>query len=184
MSPVDQDLLYLQSSMPYLEDFLIGRDIFVHLDVPQSVHGALIPSRLSLGGVLLARARLASVQPPGFTSLDAHMTTLRSRWRVNWETKAAQELPERVRLWSNALGELLSDQESARRAYPREVRMRVMIQLLADELSTIPQAVQAEVNAMDATLRAVFHPGEFCWDMELVAGFQKEKYWFLYGGLL
>lgn len=183
MSPVDQDLLYLQSSLPYLEDFLIGRDIFVHLEVPQTVHGALIPSRLSLGGVLLARARLAAVQPPTFTNLDAQLTVLRSRWRANWETKAAQELPERVRLWSNALGEMGSDPETARRAYPREVRLRVMIQLLEDELPAVSQSIRAEVDAMDSTLRAVFHPGEFCWDVDMATGFQKGNYWFLFGGL-
>lgn len=185
MSLADQDLIYLQSSLPVLEDFLISGDIFIRLDLPQTAAGEIIPSQLSLGAVLLARARISTAQTTmQVAGIDAKITALRTHWRVNWEAKAARELPERLRLWRNALGELLEEGEVGRHAYSWEVRHRVMAQLLADEISSLPGAVEAEIAALDIQLRGIFCPGEFCWDANLMAEFTPTKYWFLYGKLV
>lgn len=173
-----QDQAFFEAGVRELSAYLLSDELFWPLTGPVSL------PRLTLGGLLLARARLfgwamargedLSLWPPN-VALEA----TRLRWRSAWERKAGREVGARFDLWRNYLQE---DRTSPAASYAGEVRWRVMLHLLLAELSAAPPQAQA-LDELDRFLRRHFLPGAFVWEKELTAAFPVDPYWYLYGGL-
>jgi hypothetical protein len=176
MSSIEKDKTYLEAGISELDDYLLSQELFW----PISARGFSLP-RLTIGGILLAKARLEA-RNERIESLIAQLDAVRSKWQVAWETKAGREFRSRFGLWSNYLADYRHNPENNVDAYPHEVRYRVMLQLLLDELTAPPPENEGLIQ-LDSVLRTSLSPGEFIWDVDLQSGFPREVYWYLYGKL-
>ncbi len=167
MPTSQEDLLYIQTSLPELKNYLLSDLLYYPLDGNHP--------RLTIGGILLSQQRLGDSATA--TNVNQNLSALKSSWRVAWTQKSARELEARLRLWRNYLNDYRKSPEEYSADYPHEVRWRVMIELLSVEVDQIP----AEIAALDQLLRAKFIRGEFIWDENLKSQFSEDKFWFLYG---
>lgn len=176
MSSLEKDKVYLETSIPELEDYLLSDELYW----PISARGYDLP-RLTIGGILLAQTRLEA-RNERIESLVAQLDTVRAKWRVAWETKAGRGVQARMRLWGNYLSDYRQNPDGHADAYPHEVTYRVMLHLLLAELPTLPSE-QKELPQLDSLLRINLIPSDFIWEADLQAGFPREVYWYLYGKL-
>jgi hypothetical protein len=172
MTSAEQDIRFLTEGLPQLQDYLLSNELYWPLSNS-------LP-RLTPGSVLLTLERLDVTRPDEARKFRAELEPMRARWRVAWEKKAAREMVNRLRLWSQYLSDYQNDPVSAG-SYPTEVRGRTILQLLLPEVPEAPEkAVLAELDAM-LKARLVF--GEFAWEADLQEVFPMTDFWFLYGKL-
>ena len=169
MPSQEQNLRYFESALQELKDYLLSDVLFYPLTAP-------LP-RLTIGGLLLAQKEL-EVGNLG-THLYPKLAPIKSKWRAAWTKKSARELDARLRLWHNYLNDYRAKPEEYAADYKNEVRLRVMLELLVDEVGETP----AELIALDELLRIKIISGEFLWDGNLQSQFPEDKFWFLYGKL-
>jgi hypothetical protein len=190
MTSTEYDLRYLRAGVDVLDEYLLSNEIYWPVGVTPPAGEPAYP-QLTLGGLLLAKARLEALagttalsneQQVGLAKLEERMETSRTRWRVAWEGKAAKEFGARLNLWRNFLEEYREKSDHNAGSYPYEVSRRVQLHLLGLEGPLTPAQVEL-LTGLDRLLEAVFLPGEFAWDPALARGFPKETYWYLYGKL-
>lgn len=181
---LQQDWNVLREGSEDLERFVLGQDLYWPLN--RRLGGAHTITQFSLGTLALSSARLAAVEWPAeqqaeLDTLLAGVQSVRKQWQVNWARKAGHEYSARLRLWQDALVEMLSDKRGGSGGYAFEVRWRAMLHLLEHDSGAQPQAVEMEALAMlDSRLRAVTHPGAFLWEPEVERGFPASTFWYLY----
>ncbi len=170
MPNLDQDQRFLASGIPVLSDYLLSKELLYPLD------GDL--PRLTIGNLLLAQLRL---QATGHNQSSTQIEEVHKKWRRAWEQKAAREIHMRFELWRDFLGEYKSSHEGHVDRYPVEVRHRVILQILSDEVVKAPELDL--LPDMDIQLRGSLRNSEFIWEKEVASGFEKTAYWYLYGNL-
>ncbi len=173
MYTAKQDLRYLSLALPELKEYLLSGELFWPLtgDV----------QRLTLGGLLFALARLGAVQLEQAQMFRRQMEAVKEEWRVTWEKKAAREVQNRLRLWSEFLRDYRNASEQNADWYASEVRWRVILNLLLKELPN--PGGNPTLEGLDELLKASFLPGDFAWDASLRSAFPADEFWFLYGEL-
>jgi hypothetical protein len=177
-SPVQKDRVFFETGVQELVDYLLSDELYWTI----TNRNVSLP-RLTIGGLLLARACLQAWEElAGLSPVEDRMESIRAKWRAAWEKKAASELHARFDLWRNYLSDYRRAPEEQAEAYPQEVRWRVILQLLLDELAT-PPPEQDSLSQLDRSLQAAFVPGKFIWESRLVSTFPRGKFWFLYGSL-
>ncbi|MFQ5615705.1 MAG: hypothetical protein ACE5GO_04500 [Anaerolineales bacterium] len=189
MPSFEYDFRFLQAGIPELKSYLLSNKIYWSLGA-RAPHGEPPYPRMTLGWLLLGRARGQGWQAGGlpaprsnaFDRLGRELDTVRTRWRVAWENKAAREFSARLRLWTNFVNEYRGGNGHARR-YPYEVQRRAMLDLLASEAREIPRAELDLLKGVDSFLRTALRAGGFVWDEGMSAGFPQDAYWYLYGKL-
>lgn len=184
MPSAEYDLRYIRAGVDALEDFLLSSDIYWPVGASAPTGEPTYP-QLTLGGMLLARARLeagslSNEQYVELANLEELMDTARTRWRVAWEGKTAKEFSARLNLWRNFLNEYRESPENNADRYPYEVTRRVQLHLLGLEAAVEPAQMDM-LKGLDRLLQAVFLPGEFIWEPGLERAFPKNPYWYLYG---
>jgi hypothetical protein len=100
--------------------------------------------------------------------------------------KVGQDLGSRTRQWGSFLDEYHTDPQMMVSSYPSQVSQRAILQSLWEEQdpgSLLAAPLQFMMQTLDAALKAVFIPGEFIWEPELMAGFREDTYWYLYGSI-
>jgi len=170
-----------------LEDYLLSKDVYWQLGADSPAGEPPFPS-LTLGGVLLAQARLKARALDGDLRsrrerINYRIDAIRTKWRAAWEKKAREEFSARLVLWRNFLEEYRLDPESNADRYPYEVSRRVMLDLLEREAGQLLPAEREMVSGLDLVLYANFQSGDFVWEPELAGGFPKDRYNYLYGRL-
>ena len=176
MTSVEKDRAYLEAGIPELQSYLLSDELYW----PITARGFDLP-RLTIGGLLLAATRLQA-RGEHIDNLMSQLDTVRSKWRVAWETKAGREFQSRFNLWGNYLTDYRQNPEGFADSYPHEVRNRAMLELLQDEMpAELPE--RGALSSLDTALRSSLIPGPFIWELELQPGFPREEYWFLYGTL-
>lgn len=187
MKSFEYEIRFLQAGLDSLESYLLSDDLFWPVDIHPPAGEPAYP-KLTLGSLLLSRARLASfpksqAQADQSTQLFSKMDSIRVRWKVAWEKKAAHSFSVRLRMWRDYIEEYRNAPQENTDRYGYEVRLRAMLTLLKGEGSG---AIQAEVdllNALDRFLRSVLVSSDFIWGLELRSGFPEQEYWYLYGKL-
>jgi hypothetical protein len=172
MTSTEQDIQFLTEGLPQLQDYLLSNELYWPLDNS-------LP-RLTLGSVLLALARLGATRPGEAQKFRSALEPVRARWRAAWEKKAAREMANRLRLWSQYLSDYQNDPLSAG-SYPTEVRGRTILQLLLPEVTDAPE--KTALAELDALLKARLVSGKFVWEAGLQTVFPITDFWFLYGKL-
>jgi hypothetical protein len=179
------DLGYLKAGVEVCKTYIKSQHLFFPLNTP-SPYGEPAYHRLTLGGLLLAVARLEAQELPDqqaleFRTLQRWLTDFRAARRVAWERKAQRELLSRLRQWQIYSSELLADPEQHLSFYTNEVKIRVMIELLIQEVGPLEKETLNMLETSDGLLRMIFHAGEFIWEDVLAPGFPPNPYWYLWG---
>jgi hypothetical protein len=125
----------------------------------------------------------APSQRATFQKIEIEMEALRTRWQVAWEKKAAWEFESRLRQWGNVLKDIRVDPEDNIPYYRYEIRLRVLLDLLTEQVEEIDPALQAHLDSLDMLLRALFTTGDFIWEAGLAGSFPEKDYWYLWGTL-
>jgi hypothetical protein len=170
MSIDDRDYAFLSEALPQLQEYLLSNELFWPLN-------ATMP-RLTPGSMLLALTRLQVGQPAQAQKLRQQFEETRGKWRVAWDKKAAREISNRLRLWSNFIADYEKAPAHAAGDYPAQVRGRVILQLLT--LETPDFSEKSALAYLDARFKARTSLADFLWDANLQAIFPKADYWFLY----
>lgn len=159
------DLHWLQSAVPQLKDYLLSSEIFWNVGSdPQ----------LTLGNVLLAEAQVKALG--GDRKLLTEIAAQKKEWHTAWQSKAKREFASRLRQWTQYLAELAEHPSRYAAQYKTEVRVRTLLQLLADEAS----GLNSQLTAPDSQLKALTTSGDFVWGAENEGAFPEGKYWFLW----
>lgn len=174
---IEIDRIYFQAALDELETYLLSNELYWQLSVP-----GVSLSRLTLGHLLLTRLRL---QARGYLlpEQENRLEQIRRRWQAAWEKKARHEFNSRLNLWKNYLEDYFESPSNYAADYPQEVRLRVILALLRQEISSpLPEEEEA-LAALDARLRTAFIPGPFVWEADLSTVFPQQTWWYLYGRL-
>jgi hypothetical protein len=187
MPSVVYDLGYLRAGVAALESYLLSKELYWNLGAGSPPGEPAFPP-LTLGYLLLSQARLHArqldlPQRDELARLDEGLDDIRSRWRVAWERKAAQDFRARLNLWRDFLEEYREMPEANADRYAYEVRRRVMLHLLEPETLEINPAETGLLGGLDRVVESVLTPGDFVWERDLASGFPRDTYWYLFGRL-
>ncbi|OGN74940.1 MAG: hypothetical protein A2X24_11510 [Chloroflexi bacterium GWB2_54_36] len=185
MQLLDNDLAFLHASAPVLEDYLLSDVLYFPVT---GEHGRQLSgdtTRLTLGNLLLSLRRLQAVQLPAdqtaeFEALFGQINRARAQWRSRWSVKVQQEIPNRMMLWKNYLGELGEEAKAKAGDFPYNVRLRAILELLFDESNDLLVKEKDLLRSLDLQLKGKASPGEFIWDQTLAGGFPAGQFWYLY----
>jgi len=182
------DLEYLRIGVEEIEDYLLSEELFWPVSGRPS-SGKPFFLKMTIGNLLfsehclaalLSERRLSPPEEHEFLAMQRQFEVVRSKWQVAWANKASQEYQSRFNQWMRTLEELKGDRYQNAPYYSNEVRVRVLLDLLADH---VPAESQPDLAVFDSVLRKIFKPGAFIWEDALAPGFPQEKYWYLYGGV-
>jgi hypothetical protein len=181
----DSDWKYFKAAVDDLHDFILAPQDSWPLSGSARRGGPRNTGRLTIGNLLLARARLTALPPddPRQEAIKAEnerIQQVRERWRANWARKAEKEFQDRLNLWNTYLNELLEDPIRHASGYSDAVRWRVILHLLLDEADRINPSAAAALNGLDRRLRMAGEDGPFVWEPEFEPAFPRDQYWYLY----
>ena len=187
MKTFEYDFRYLQAGLEGLEAYLLSKEVFWPINVRPPAGEPGYPE-LTLGGLLLSRARLMAYQksPSEVEKYNTALSTMdliRSKWRVNWELKAQHNFSLRLRMWRDYIEEYRHEPQDNADRYPYEVRLRTMLALLKIEGGGKVSAETELLGALDKFLIAALIKNGFIWEPEVESGFPENIFWFLYGRL-
>jgi len=172
------DLDFFIQGVGELKEYLLSNEIYWNLSgFPRLTIGSLLLSR-----IYLKKSKLVSDDQVTFQEADTHLDEIKLKWRVAWENKILNEIGSRFTLWQNYLTDYLGDPDESVEAYPREVRWRVMLQLLSNEINGAYKE-RTILSILDERLKPNFIPGNFLWSTNLIKAFPQGEYWYLYGRL-
>lgn len=187
MPTAEYDVGYLRTAAGLLEKYLLSKDIYWKISARSPAGEPAYPS-LTIGGMLLALRRLRARQlEPELNQAATHLRddidSTRSRWRAAWGEKAIGEFRMRLNLWRDYLEDFRSNPEANVSIYSYSIGRRVMLQLLMDDVSEIPQAEKHFLEGLDGILAAILVPGDYIWEEDLSPGFPRNEFPYLYGTL-
>jgi hypothetical protein len=187
MKTLEYDLRYLQAGLEVLVDYLLSDEVFWPLSVHPPEGEPDYPS-LTLGGLLLSRAKLAAYQkfPTQMDQVDqlnTELNLIRSKWRVAWEKKAERSFEVRLRMWRDFIKEYKNNPQDNTKRYSHEVRLRAMLNLLQSEGGGTNNVAADLLSGLDGYLKSVLVLDGFLWEPGIQAGFPADVHWYLYGYL-
>ncbi len=177
--PTDfQDEAYFKAGVEELETYLLSEELFWKLSAKTDL------PRLTVGGLLFARRRLEGGQriSGDREALDRELASVRAKWKVAWERKAAHEFRSRLNLWNNYLKDYRDSPAVHADEYPHRVRERVVLHLLGNQVPISKEEAGTAAN-LDRLLRQALAPGRFVWESRFSSVFPANEYWYLYGKL-
>lgn len=185
MHQIDQDLIYLRSAVAELEDYLLSNVLFWPVTARGGKQLRGDTTQLTIGNLLLSLKRLASAAEENENSteiaaLSRQVEMVRRRWKSNWDKKIGEEIRSRLRQWDQYLSEISQPGGIHHGDYPYNIRQRVILGLLFNELDKPSPHEAVYLDALDTRLRHATHPVDFVWDVSLSAGLPESEYWYLY----
>lgn len=185
---LSDDLRILEEMAGKMGDYLNSENLFwqAHKEgTPEPTIGQFLlrQHRLqALSNILLdeaQRRRLAAASQQ-FEQAVANKT-------FSFKEKAQQEFMTRLRLWREALKELLEDDSPSMAYYRTEVENRVILEALLEALKAQSVGLEAdqveELSNLDRKLRQRWEAGSFVWPAEWQPAYPRSQYWGLYGEL-
>lgn len=179
MATAAYDRAYLQAAAAELEAYLLSPELYHTLTVTAPPKEPPFPS-LTPGNLLLAYTRLRAREALEADRLWQPIAALRNQWEAHWRSKARREMHARLERWHEYLRSLQLD-PSQTDYYPYEVRQRVIIHLLAEDLGGLSEEEQRFLERTDRALQAIFRPGLWIWEADLQPAFSRDLFWYLYG---
>lgn len=186
MNRLDIEWAYLRLANRFLAENVVLPEVYRSLVPVKGTGGAGGLSQLTIGNILLCLKRLqaaplSDADQAELTELCKQIEQVRDRWRVNWERKARRERSDLLQPWLVYLEELAANTDRYSRSYPSQVRLRVIIYLLDEEIGR-RQALGEDtvLDQQDRLLRSISSQGPFVWETDLAEGFQEKDCWFLF----
>lgn len=183
--PFEYDFGYLSAAISELETYLLSDELFWPVSANPPARTQPYP-RLTLGGLLLFIKRaeafaLSASQTSQVIQIENRLAQIKIKWRTKWEEKANNEYVSRLNQWRNYIEEYRQDPDKHGDYYPYEIRWRVIVQLLDNEISKLDDAIFELRDGLDQMLRSNFTQGNFVWEDQLIQIFPESTFWYLYG---
>ena len=177
---------YVRGALSEAKYYLLSNDLFWPLDLTHQLKKAPYP-KFTIGNLLYFRyntaaAAITPYHKQAITEANTSVDKIKGEWTVAWEKKADMEFSSRLRQWSYYLKELKNNIETYAPYYPVEVRVRVLLQLLVEEIKNNKEK-KDKLLAIDAELHSHFNKSDFVWEADLSRAFPKKEFWYLYGHL-
>jgi hypothetical protein len=167
----DADRNLILSSPDELEEYLSSSVLLWRLK------GSNLP--LSPGNLLLARISSGGNQDEQTNQTLEKITDIIRLHKSAWDKKCEAELLMRMQQWKTQIDDI-KEAGGIDLSYRYNVRIRVIIQLLLDELSTAHGKIDLQLQHLDEFLTGMTIPGEFIWNEELKGAFPPDKFGYLY----
>lgn len=185
MQGTDNDLIYLHASVPELEKYLLSEVLYYPVTAERGRQLTGDTTQLTIGNLLLSvtrlrAAELAADEAAQFKNLLQEVEQVRSQWRKNWKQKVEREIPNRLRLWMNYLGDWGDTSTTRAGDYHYNVRLRVILELLMAETDDLLIQERSLLRTLDLRLKGKGIPGDFIWDDFLASAFPQDRFWYLY----
>ena len=176
----DYDRAYLRYAFDLLERYLLSDDLYWQVSLKAPKGAPPYPS-LTPGNILLSLRRLKA--RGAADDFQAELEAAKAKWGAHWRQKEEREANARFRQWRDFLTQYGQEADEPAPYYHYEVRERVILRLLEEDLGDLPPEVAVGLRKLDEILRASFAPGEFIWEPDLQPAFPRDEFWFLYGTL-
>lgn len=166
---MNHHLRFLRAALPQLKDYLLSNELFWNLG---------FDPQLTLGNLLLAETQLIAEGnlPAADKQLLSDLKAKKKEWHSAWQKKAEREFSSRLRQWTQYLSELAEHTSRYVSQYKAEMRVRVLLELLAGEAP----GLRGQLIGPDRKLRAQTVNADYVWSEDTKAAFPKNKFWFLY----
>ena len=175
MNSTNEDRSLILAAATELDDYL-SSDVL-------SWKAANTAGRLTPGNLLLAlkrtQAKLASENDTVFQKALETIEETRQLRQSAWQRKINKEIPYRLRLWINTLEDFIED-GSLDRSYAAQVKNRVLVELLGDEVRFFQPEWQTSLQRADELVKKISVFGPFIWEQALEKDFPEDKFWYLY----
>ena len=177
---------YLRGALYEAKYYLMSQDLFWPMNLTHPIKKAPYP-KLTIGNLLYFRNSTKAAAITTYHKQSIHESNnsykeLKKEWTVAWEEKASMEINSRLRQWKFYLNELKNNIEEYAPYYPVEVRVRVLLQLLNNELKN-KETNNKTLRTLDDQLKLNFNKSDFVWETGLTKAFPKKEFWYLYGHL-
>jgi hypothetical protein len=191
MPTAEYDLRYVREALDILESYLLSSDIFRNVLVDPPAGEPPYPA-LTLGGILLSEMRVNALKAGNFLQpaeaaaweeLSSRLYILRRKWQKAWNNKAERSFNARLTQWKNFLEDYRQHPQAHANRYAYEVRLRVMLDLLAEQAASLDPHQLDILRSLDAVLRHRLQAGSFIWSEKYISGFPQDRFWYLYGQL-
>lgn len=185
MPTFEYDRRYVERGLEMLEDYLLADAGYWPIDILAPAGEPAYPM-LTLEGLKLSLMRLSAYRgrlafDHQIEKLTFELDILQNRWAVAWEKKAKRAYDARLTMWGNYIEEYRSVPDAHADRYVYEVRLRVFLSILAQDVGDLDNGVHPLLREMDDFLKAALLPSKFIWDEELYVVFPADRYWYLYG---
>lgn len=188
MPAKDYELHYLGSAAEELKIYLLSNELYwpIRLQPPS---GKPEYPPMSPGNLLLFRKKLQGRRESGslksaektiYLRLEERFDDLIQAWRTAWDKKVAKEFKSRFNQWKIILDEMNNDPGNRAGYYKSEVRVRVLLELLAQNYRGRKPAELGLLSTLDQKLQVMTKDAQFLWEDEMMGVFGRETYWFLY----
>lgn len=172
----EKDLKYFSDGVSNIIGYLHSNEVYWNMGNTD---------RLTIGGLLLTEIRinarnLEKEQLNRIYELSNKLEESKDSWLSSWKKKVINESKSRQMLWINYLDDYFSDPEEFGIYYSKQVRLRVLLQLLDNE-NPLSINMKRELESLDFRLNSKFIDGDFIWENFLKSSFNFQPYWFLYG---
>lgn len=180
------DWSFLRAAAPDFEQYLLSgqHDWPLNLQLANRATGTIIrmtPGLVSLSLIRLnAKPDLTPDESQQLQDINNQIAEVTKHWLSHWRLKTARDLENRMEYWQMYLTELGNPAHRIPAAYPFQVRNRVILSLLQEQMQTEVPLVYARLAGLDTLVLDRTQPGEFLWEPEIQAKFDRRIYWFLY----
>lgn len=164
------------------ESFLFSNEIYWQLSLSNK---KFLPSErrvsISAGRLLISSFLLHNFNSLNKDSNLNQFLSLKNKWLANWQKKVSEELPVRIRQWIQFINDLRQDSEFSQPQMSNQLQIRLMIDLLIDELDEFEreQSLQ-QIAILDQKYKYATLENGFIWENEFKEIFPPTKYWYLY----
>lgn len=182
----------LQHDLMILEEMAGAMDAYLVSEIKDWRIPRVNMPKLTIGGYLMRQYRLQALKQELTPGEQQRLETAVARFEnalheriVRFETRAHQEIHQRLSEWVACLRDLKGRMDAEANHYAGIVDVRVVIECLMDQLKTRPYQLEpqvvTEINTLDKNLRRRWEHGRFVWEPVWEPAYPAEKYWFLYG---
>lgn len=190
MSRWATEVAILKEMVEVFDDFILADRLYRTLLV-HTAEGDRQPT-MSAGRFLMSirhleheRQKLTHEERSALDSAQSRLETIRIHLSARYLDKLLHELRGQVSSWRWFLDDCLSGSGGCEEIYPGDVRSRVRIELLLEELEQLGaesvNETRIQVATQDSRLRAIWLPGPFIWQDENPSAYPEKEFWFLYG---
>jgi hypothetical protein len=180
---LSDDLRILEEMAAKMEEYLNSEHLFwqAHDKGPEPTIGQYLMRQQRL--LALKDALLDAEQRRRLAAAVQQFEQVVANKRVYYKEKANQEFKTRLRLWDEALKELLDDAYPSMAYYRTEVENRVVLEDLKAQGIQLEPELTEQLTKVDRKLRQRWEPGPFVWPSEWQPAYPRSTYWWLYGEL-
>lgn len=164
------------------ESFLFSNEIYWQLSLSNK---KFLPSErrvsISAGRLLISSFLLHNFNSLNKDSNLNQFLALKNKWLANWQKKVSEELPVRIRQWNQFINDLRLDSEFSQPQMNNQLQIRLMIDLLIDELDEFEREQNLQqIAILDQKYKYATLENGFIWENEFIVIFPPTKYWYLY----